>query len=65
MPLFKETNTFVYFEFLHGHIQHVTVLGEKTLLRPFKRVTVGKNMVKYEEMSCFIKPCTPFYRKTL
>ena len=65
MPLFKETNTFVYFEFLHGHIQHVTVLDEKALLRPFQRVTGGKSMIKYEEMSCFIKPCTLLYRKTL
>jgi len=29
MPLFKEINTFVYFEFLHGHIQHVNSLDGK------------------------------------
>ena len=65
MPLFKETYTCVNFDFLHGHIQHVTVLDEKTPFRPFKRVTGCKNMVKYVEMSCFIKPCTPLYRKML
>ena len=58
MPLFKEVNTFVYFQFLHGHIQHVNVLYEIMLFRPFKRVTVGKNVVKYQEMSCFIKDVT-------
>ena len=35
MSLFIEINTFVYFEFLHGHIQHVNILDEKTLFRPF------------------------------
>ena len=62
---FKETSTFVYFEFLHGHIQHVNVLNEKSLFRRFKRVTRGKNVVKYGEMSCLIKACTALYRKTL
>ena len=65
MPLFKETNAFVYFEFLHGHNQHVKVLDEKTLFIPLKLVTGGKNVVKYEEMSCFIDACTPLYRETL
>ena len=63
--LVLETNTFVYFEFLHGHIQHVNVLDQKKLFRPFKRVTEGKNMVKYEEMSCFIEACTPLHRETV
>ena len=42
MPFIKEINTFVYFEFLHGHIQHINVLDEKTLLKPLKRMTGEK-----------------------
>ena len=57
----KPTHLF-YFDFLHGHIQHATVLDEKTLFNQFKRVTGGKNMDKYEEMSRFIEACTPLYR---
>ena len=41
MHLFEETNTCVYFEFLQGHIQHVNVLDEKPLFKPFKRLTRG------------------------
>ena len=48
MPLFKEINTFVYFEFVHGQIQHVNILDEKTLLDHFNGWDGGKNMEKYE-----------------
>ena len=41
MPLFKEINTFVYFEFLHGHIQNVNILDEKTLLDHFNAGEMG------------------------
>ena len=32
---FNEINTFVQFEFLHGHIQDVNILDTKTLFTPF------------------------------
>jgi len=48
MTILKEINTFVYFEFVHGHIQHVNILDEKTLFRPFNGWDLGKNMNKYE-----------------
>ena len=39
MPLFKEIITFVYFEFLHGHIQNVNVFGQKNA---FKTILKGE-----------------------
>ena len=53
MPFIKAISKYVYFEFLHRHIQHMNDLDEKTLLRRLKWMTGDKNLIKNEEV-CYV-----------